>query len=164
MTDFAKRAPWNNPIAPAADTNYYTPVVNSDTLNWQSLPQQSFDIAQSDTLSKPAISSALSSDPSFLDSFAGYTAANGIQHAGWGTTGIKSLSGLMSMWNGYQANQLAQKQYELSKQAFEKNYAASVKAYNNSLTNQANRMAARGESAMNGMTADEYTAKYGLSK
>ena len=103
-------------------------------------------------------------DLSFLDSFAGYTDANGIQHAGWGTTGIKSLSGLMSMWNGYQANQLAQKQYELSKQAFEKNYAASVKAYNNSLTNQANRMAARGESAMNGMTADEYTAKYGLSK
>ena len=100
----------------------------------------------------------------FLDSFAGYTDAKGIQHAGWGTTGIKSLSGLMSMWNGYQANQLAQKQYELAKQAFEKNYAASVKAYNNSLTNQANRMAARGESAMNGMTADEYTAKYGLSK
>ena len=103
--------------------------------------------------------------PSFLDNFAGYTdKASGIQHAGWGTTGIQSLSGLMSMWNGYQANQLAQKQYELAKQAFEKNYAAGVTSYNNSLTNQANRMAARGESAMNGMTADEYTAKYGLSK
>ena len=157
MTDFVKMAPWNNPIAPAADTNFYTPVVNSDTLNWQSLPQQSFNIAQTNTLNTP--------DLSFLDSFAGYTdTAHGIQHAGWGTTGIKSLSGLMSMWNGYQANQLAQKQYELSKRAFEKNYAASVQAYNNSLTNQANRMAARGESAMNGMTADEYTAKYGLSK
>ena len=113
--------------------------------------------------SKPGVATT-ANDLSFLDSFAGYTDAKEVQHAGWGTTGIKSLSGLMSMWNGYQANQLAQKQYELSKQAFEKNYAASVKAYNNSLTNQANRMAARGESAMNGMTADEYTAKYGLSK
>ena len=103
--------------------------------------------------------------PSLFDKLAGYTdKTTGIQHAGWGTTGIQSLSGLMSMWNGYQANQLAQKQYELSKQAFEKNYAAGVTSYNNSLTNQANRMAARGESAMNGMTADEYTAKYGLSK
>ena len=103
--------------------------------------------------------------PSLFDKLAGYTdKTNGTQHAGWGTTGIQSLSGLMSMWNGYQANQLAQKQYELSKQAFEKNYAAGVTSYNNSLTNQANRMAARGESAMNGMTADEYTAKYGLSK
>ena len=102
--------------------------------------------------------------PGTWDTLAGYTDnKTGIQHNGLIPTGVQSLSGLMSMWNGYQATQLAQKQYELSKQAFEKNYAASVAAYNNGLTNQANRMAARGESAMNGMTADEYAAKYGLS-
>ena len=141
---------------------------NSNTLTTQ--PADAFMNNTAYLNNTPTTASNLSpastaTSPSFLDGFAGYTdKASGIQHAGWGTTGIQSLSGLMSMWNGYQANQLAQKQYELSKQAFEKNYAAGVTSYNNSLTNQANRMAARGESAMNGMTADEYTAKYGLSK
>ena len=68
----------------------------------------------------------------------------------------------MSMWNGYQANQLAQKQFNFLKQAFNTNMAAAKTSYNNSLTNQANRMAARGDSALNGMTADQYVSKYGM--
>ena len=76
--------------------------------------------------------------------------------------GVGALSGLMSMWNGYQANQLAQKQFEFLKQAFNTNMAAAKTSYNNSLTNQANRMAARGDSALNGMTADQYVSKYGM--
>lgn len=76
--------------------------------------------------------------------------------------GVGALSGLMSMWNGYQANQLAQKQFEFQKQAFNTNMAAAKTSYNNSLTNQANRMAARGDSALNGMTADQYVSKYGV--
>ena len=76
--------------------------------------------------------------------------------------GVGALSGLMSMWNGYQANQLAQKQFNFLKQAFNTNMAAAKTSYNNSLTNQANRMAARGDSALNGMTADQYVSKYGV--
>ena len=76
--------------------------------------------------------------------------------------GVGALSGLMSMWNGYQANQLAKKQFEFQKQAFNTNMAAAKTSYNNSLTNQANRMAARGDSALNGMTADQYVSKYGV--
>lgn len=76
--------------------------------------------------------------------------------------GVGALSGLMSMWNGYQANQLAQKQFKFLKQAFNTNMAAAKTSYNNSLTNQANRMAARGDSALNGMTADQYVSKYGM--
>ena len=76
--------------------------------------------------------------------------------------GVGALSGLMSMWNGYQANQLAQKQFNFLKQAFNTNMAAAKTSYNNSLTNQANRMAARGDSALNGMTADQYVSKYGM--
>ena len=76
--------------------------------------------------------------------------------------GVGALSGLMDMWNGYQANQLAQKQFEFQKQAFNTNMAAAKTSYNNSLTNQANRMAARGDSALNGMTADQYVSKYGV--
>lgn len=76
--------------------------------------------------------------------------------------GVGALSGLMSMWNGYQANQLAQKQFKFQKQAFNTNMAAAKTSYNNSLTNQANRMAARGDSALNGMTADQYVSKYGM--
>ena len=76
--------------------------------------------------------------------------------------GVGALSGLMSMWNGYQANQLAKKQFEFQKQAFNTNMAAAKTSYNNSLTNQANRMAARGDSALNGMTADQYVSKYGM--
>ena len=76
--------------------------------------------------------------------------------------GFGALSGLMSMWNGYQANQLAKKQFEFQKQAFNTNMAAAKTSYNNSLTNQANRMAARGDSALNGMTADQYVSKYGV--
>lgn len=68
----------------------------------------------------------------------------------------------MNMWNSYQANQLAKDQFAFQKDAFNKNLAASIKSYNNSLTNQANRMAARRDSAMHGMTADEYVSKYGM--
>ena len=76
--------------------------------------------------------------------------------------GVGAINGLMSMWNGYQANQLAKKQLAFQKQAFNTNMAAAKTSYNNSLTNQANRMAARGDSALNGMTADQYVSKYGM--
>ena len=101
-------------------------------------------------------------DPTIWQSLTGYKDLKGNDIAGYGTTGLGLLSGAMNMWNSYQANQLAKDQFAFQKEAFNKNLAASIKAYNNSLTNQANRMAARGDSAMHGMTADEYVSKYGM--
>ena len=101
-------------------------------------------------------------DPTIWQSITGYKDLKGNDIAGYGTTGLSLLSGAMNMWNSYQANQLAKEQFAFQKDAFNKNLAASIKSYNNSLTNQANRMAARGDSAMKGMTADEYVTKYGM--
>ena len=101
-------------------------------------------------------------DPTLWQSVTGYKDLQGNDIAGYGTTGLGLLSGAMNMWNSYQANQLAKEQFAFQKDAFNKNLAASIKSYNNSLTNQANRMAARGDSAMHGMTADEYVSKYGM--
>ena len=101
-------------------------------------------------------------DPTLWQSVTGYKDLKGNDIAGYGTTGLGLLSGAMNMWNSYQANQLAKEQFAFQKDAFNKNLAASIKSYNNSLTNQANRMAARGDSAMHGMTADEYVSKYGM--
>lgn len=101
-------------------------------------------------------------DPTLWQSITGYKDLQGNDVAGYGTTGLGLLSGAMNMWNSYQTNQLAKDQFAFQKDAFNKNLAASIKSYNNSLTNQANRMAARGDSAMHGMTADEYVSKYGM--
>ena len=101
-------------------------------------------------------------DPTLWQSVTGYKDLQGNDVAGYGTTGLGLLSGAMNMWNSYQTNQLAKDQFAFQKDAFNKNLAASIKSYNNSLTNQANRMAARGDSAMHGMTADEYVSKYGM--
>ena len=101
-------------------------------------------------------------NPTIWQSITGYKDLKGNDIAGYGTTGLGLLSGAMNMWNSYQANQLAKEQFAFQKAAFNKNLAASIKSYNNSLTNQANRMAARGDSAMKGMTADEYVTKYGM--
>lgn len=101
-------------------------------------------------------------DPTTWQSITGYKDLQGNDVAGYGTTGLGLLSGAMNMWNSYQTNQLAKDQFAFQKDAFNKNLAASIKSYNNSLTNQANRMAARGDSAMHGMTADEYVSKYGM--
>ena len=101
-------------------------------------------------------------DPTLWQSVTGYKDLQGNDIAGYGTTGLGLLSGAMNMWNSYQTNQLAKDQFAFQKDAFNKNLAASIKSYNNSLTNQANRMAARGDSAMHGMTADEYVSKYGM--
>ena len=101
-------------------------------------------------------------DPTTWQSITGYKDLQGNDIAGYGTTGLGLLSGAMNMWNSYQTNQLAKDQFAFQKAAFNKNLAASIKSYNNSLTNQANRMAARGDSAMHGMTADEYVSKYGM--
>ena len=101
-------------------------------------------------------------DPTIWQSITGYKDLKGNDIAGYGTTGLGLLSGAMNMWNSYQANQLAKEQFAFQKDAFNKNLAASIKSYNNSLTNQANRMAARGDSSMKGMTADEYVTKYGM--
>lgn len=101
-------------------------------------------------------------DPTIWQSITGYKDLKGNDIAGYGTTGLGLLSGAMNMWNSYQANQLAKDQFAFQKDAFNKNLAASIKSYNNSLTNQANRMAARRDSAMHGMTADEYVSKYGM--
>ena len=101
-------------------------------------------------------------DPTIWQSITGYKDLKGNDIAGYGTTGLALLSGAMNMWNSYQTNQLAKDQFAFQKDAFNKNLAASIKSYNNSLTNQANRMAARGDSAMHGMTADEYVSKYGM--
>jgi hypothetical protein len=101
-------------------------------------------------------------DPTMWQSITGYKDLKGNDIAGYGTTGLGLLSGAMNMWNSYQTNQLAKDQFAFQKDAFNKNLAASIKSYNNSLTNQANRMAARGDSAMHGMTAGEYVSKYGM--
>ena len=101
-------------------------------------------------------------DPTTWQSITGYKDLQGNDVAGYGTTGLGLLSGAMNMWNSYQTNQLAKDQFAFQKDAFNKNLAASIKSYYNSLSNQANRMAARGDSAMHGMTADEYVSKYGM--
>ena len=151
---------------------------------FQTMPLNNFDIA-SGVSSGGAAGSSLSSglgaltngqavsnappvvrtgtnDPTTWQSITGYKDLQGNDVAGYGTTGLGLLSGAMNMWNSYQTNQLAKDQFAFQKAAFNKNLAASIKSYNNSLTNQANRMAARGDSAMHGMTADEYVSKYGM--
>lgn len=96
------------------------------------------------------------------NSLFGFTDDNGQKVAGSLQTGFGALSGLMSMWSGYNAAQLAQKQYQLQKDAFNANIAAQKKTYNNSLTNEYNRSTARGQSNTGGMTASEYVSKYGM--
>ena len=144
---------------------------------FQTMPLNNFDIASA----WPSLSSGLgaltngqavgnvppvvrtgTNDPTTWQSITGYKDLQGNDVAGYGTTGLGLLSGAMNMWNSYQTNQLAKDQFAFQKAAFNKNLAASIKSYNNSLTNQANRMAARGDSAMHGMTADEYVSKYGM--
>ena len=112
--------------------------------------------------SVPPVVRTGTNDPTLWQSVTGYKDLQGNDVAGYGTTGLGLLSGAMNMWNSYQTNQLAKDQFAFQKDAFNKNLAASIKSYNNSLTNQANRMAARGDSAMHGMTADEYVSKYGM--
>ena len=151
---------------------------------FQTMPLNNFDIS-SEVSSGGSVGSSLSSglgaltngqavgnvppvvrtgtnDPTLWQSVTGYKDLQGNDVAGYGTTGLGLLSGAMNMWNSYQTNQLAKDQFAFQKDAFNKNLAASIKSYNNSLTNQANRMAARGDSAMHGMTADEYVSKYGM--
>lgn len=147
---------------------------------FQTMPLNILDSLESETLSGVPLSTGLgaltkgqaasttpvvitgTNDPTIWQSITGYKDLKGNDIAGYGTTGLGLLSGAMNMWNSYQANQLAKDQFAFQKDAFNKNLAASIKSYNNSLTNQANRMAARRDSAMHGMTADEYVSKYGM--
>ena len=162
---------------------------NSETANatnttgntgFQTMPLNNFDIASGVPSGSTPLSSGLgaltngqavgttpvvqtgTNDPTMWQSITGYKDLKGNDIAGYGTTGLGLLSGAMNMWNSYQANQLAQDQFAFQKDAFNKNLAASIKSYNNSLSNQANRMAARGDSGLQGMTADEYVSKYGM--
>lgn len=147
---------------------------------FQTMPLNNFDISSGGSV-RSSLSSGLgaltngqavgnvppvvrtgTNDPTLWQSVTGYKDLQGNDVAGYGTTGLGLLSGAMNMWNSYQTNQLAKDQFAFQKDAFNKNLAASIKSYNNSLTNQANRMAARGDSAMHGMTADEYVSKYGM--
>lgn len=147
---------------------------------FQTMPLNNFDISSGGSAG-PSLASGLgaltngqavgnvppvvhtgTNDPTLWQSVTGYKDLQGNDIAGYGTTGLGLLSGAMNMWNSYQTNQLAKDQFAFQKDAFNKNLVASIKSYNNSLTNQANRMAARGDSTMHGMTADEYVSKYGM--
>ena len=56
--------------------------------------------------------------------------------------GIKGLSALGNLWSGYQANKMAQRQYDLAKEAYQTNLANSIKSYNNALTDRIRARAA----------------------
>lgn len=165
----------------SGDTANTTNATNTTgNTGFQTMPLNILDSLESEMLSGVPLSTGLgaltkgqaasttpvaitgTNDPTIWQSITGYKDLKGNDIAGYGTTGLGLLSGAMNMWNSYQANQLAKDQFAFQKDAFNKNLAASIKSYNNSLTNQANRMAARRDSAMHGMTADEYVSKYGM--
>lgn len=94
-----------------------------------------------------ATTEAIANTPtSWLDNFFGTNASG--QSIGLGFNaptlglGIGALSALGNLWGGYQASRLANKQYNLAKEAYRTNLANSIQSYNTALTDRIRARAA----------------------
>jgi len=63
-------------------------------------------------------------DPTFMQSFLGYTNQNGIQQQGWGGLALGAASALGNSWMGMKQYGLAKDALKENKRQYEQNYAA----------------------------------------
>jgi hypothetical protein len=73
-----------------------------------------------------------SPEASFMQKFAGYTDGEG-QQSGWGSTAVKSLAGLSSLYFGMKQYGLAKDSFKENKRQFDMNFGAQQKMVNSDL-------------------------------